>query len=396
MRLLWSSTLAFGSLFAGSVALPIGLQADGCNNETPVDCPRAAGPADYVRKVVISKPYDAAGNKSNVFEVLELSTAGTLTRTGVTFEMGRASFGEIAFTPDGAIGIVPQENGTLGAFSIDSAGKVTVIETAFSGPFYASQVVIDPSGARAWIVDSNWRENGGGIYSVRIECDGTLANEGLVADAQLPYAMQFLHDGSGRALLGSDDVLNSTARDDAQLLQVDPDAISLVDGADAFGDEEAMVSSLAVTFDGKFGLLGDNNLFSATGNRIGVVGIEGMTEVQVLKNIEDPVAILASPFNDAALVVSGYGDALFKLSYTPGATAPFALAGELTYSGGRPALPGASSLISRGTLTGWGLIAENTGVRRVRFEGGGVIRDLGKLSLGTDYTAIPGALGVQP
>ncbi|MFM7200231.1 MAG: hypothetical protein ACKO6N_05520 [Myxococcota bacterium] len=392
MRLVFTSVLAFGSL----VSLPVWLQADGCNNETPVDCPRAAGPEDYVRRVVISKPYDAAGNKSNLYEVLELSTSGALTRTGVTFQMGRSSFGEIAFTPDGAIGIVPQENGTLGAFMLDAAGQVTVLETAFSGQFYASQVVIDPSGARAWVVDSNWRENGGGIYSVRIECDGTLANEGRVADAQLPYAMQFLRDGSGRALLGSDDVLSSAPADDAQLLQVEPNRISVIDGADAYGDEDAMISSLAVTFDGQFGLLGDNNLFSNTGNRVAVVGIEGMAEVQVLKNVEDPVAILASPFNDAALVVSGFGDALFKLNYAPAASTPFTLAGELSYSGGRPQLPGASSLISRGSLKGLVLIAENTGVRRVRFEGAGVVRDLGKLSLGTDYTAIPGALGVQP
>src|SRR5688500_14080079 len=90
------------------LTLPIvaaNLTADGCGaEEPPADCERPVAAADRVRRVVISHPYDAAGKASNAYEVLELSTAGTLSRPGITFEMGRASDGEVVFTPDGKVG----------------------------------------------------------------------------------------------------------------------------------------------------------------------------------------------------------------------------------------------------------------------------------------------------
>jgi hypothetical protein len=42
------------------------------------------------------------------------------------------------------------------------------------------------------------------------------------------------------------------------------------------------------------------------------------------------------------------------------------------------------------------LVSENSGVRRVRFEGGGVVTDLGVLDFGTGTDQIVGAIGVTP
>lgn len=42
------------------------------------------------------------------------------------------------------------------------------------------------------------------------------------------------------------------------------------------------------------------------------------------------------------------------------------------------------------------LVSENVAVRRLRFEGGGVVTDLGPFELGMGTDAIAGALGVQP
>lgn len=60
--------------------------------DAPVGCARTLAAADRARKVVISHPYDAAAKKAKVFEVLDLSTSGALTRpaTPVTFSMGTA------------------------------------------------------------------------------------------------------------------------------------------------------------------------------------------------------------------------------------------------------------------------------------------------------------------
>jgi hypothetical protein len=375
------------------------LSADGCGEPDPSpDCPRPAAADDRLRRVVVSHPYDAAGSASPVYEVLELSTTGALTRPGVTFRMGRATAGEVVFTPDGQVGLVVQDDGTLGIFTLDDAGTPTVIDPAFEGSFYAGRVVMDPSGALAWVLDTNWRNNGGGIYALRIHCDGTVTDEGLVAPSKLPYAMSFLPDGSSDALLAATDVLSSAAGDDAHRVHLDgvEDAASLIDGADAFGDDDAIVASLAVTFDGRYGLIGDNNLFSGTGNRVAVVGIDPLAPSQLLTSIEDPVGLVASPYDNAALVVSGFGDALIALSYTPDAAAPFAVKGPLTYAGAKPQLPAQPVMIARGSLAGLVLVAETSGIRRVRFEPSGSITDLGLTSFGSGYTAIPGALGVQP
>jgi len=82
--------------------------------------------------------------------------------------------------------------------------------------FYASRVVMDPSGERAWVVDGNWRENGGGIYGVRIACDGTLTDEGLRVAAKLPSALAFLP--GGHAVLAATDALDSPAGEDLHVL----------------------------------------------------------------------------------------------------------------------------------------------------------------------------------
>src|SRR5512135_3344685 len=59
-------------------------------------CPRAPAAADRDRFAVVAHPYDAAGAQANAWEVLKYSAAGTLTRTGTTFTLGRATFGQVA------------------------------------------------------------------------------------------------------------------------------------------------------------------------------------------------------------------------------------------------------------------------------------------------------------
>jgi hypothetical protein len=362
------------------------------------DCTRALGPADRERFVVISHPYDAGGAQAGLYEVLSLSVDGSVTRTGHTFVMRRSFIGEIIFTPDGEIGFAVHDDGSLGVFRLGPDGSPQVIYDSFEGEFYAASVVMAPSGDRVYVLDNQWEEHGGGVYAVGIGCDGSLTEEGLVVAAQMPASLVWLADG--RALLAADFLLDSTASDDAHLLTWGDDP-NLLDGADAFGDDEAIVSQAALTADQRYALIGDTNAFSYEHQRVAVVAIgsdgRSLSATQVLEPIDDPVSLVASPFDDAVLVVSGFGNALVVLSYDLDSDDdPFRIVGEPEYASARPQLPGSAVLIRRGSLVGLVLVAENTALRLVRFEGDGSIHDLGPTYLGEGYEAIVGTIGVQP
>ncbi|APR76064.1 Hypothetical protein A7982_01411 [Minicystis rosea] len=362
-------------------------------------CARAPGPADGPRKLVVGHPYDADANASKVWEVLDLDAAGTLTKTGTTFEMGRAFWGEVAFTPDGKVGIAVHDDGTLGVFRFETSGEPTVVHASFKGSFYAGTVIIDPSGDGAFVLDENWRNNGGGLYRISIGCDGTLTDLGSVAPSKLARGMVRLGQTPNHAVLAATDVLTSKAGDNAHLLDLGGAAPTLLAGAPAFADDEAIISAIARTHDDRFVLIGDNSEFASVPNRVAVVGVSGasLTAAQTLSPIEDPVSIVTSPFDNAALVVSGYGNAFFALGYDPGnTTAPFTVKGQVTYVGKKPQLPANAVLVDRGALRGRVWVAENEGVRQVRFEQNGDITDIGLFSLGSEIETLVGAIGVTP
>jgi hypothetical protein len=172
-----------------------------------------------------------------------------------------------------------------------------------------------------------------------------------------------------------------------------------VDGVDAFPDDDAIVSSAAITPDGRYALIGDNSAFSGVPNRVAVVAVEaaGLTATQVLSPIEDPYALVASPHGDAALVVSGFGEELIVLGYDPNdLSTPFSIDGPPIYQGGPPGLPGKAVLIDRGDLRGRVLLTEYNGVRQVTFQPGGSVLDHGLTTFGAGMENNVGAIGVQP
>jgi hypothetical protein len=368
--------------------------ADGSSDDAGGGCERAPAPADRTRYAVVSHPYDEDSAPANQWEVLSLTADGTLAATGTRFEMGRATGGQVAFTPDGAVGVAVQEDGSLGVFTLSDAGEVEVVETGWRGEMYAGQVVAAPDGRGVYVLDSQWRENGGGVYRLEVDCDGRVSAAGLVAPSRLPYALVFAGD---RALAAASDILESDPGADVHL--VDLAAGEVLAGADPFPDDEQIVASAALTGDGAYLLVGDNNQFYSTEgleNRVAVMRLDAgsLAAAQTIK-IEDPVAIIASPFDDGAVVVSGFGDAIFALTRDDRSAQPFALAGELDYQGPAPQLPGAAVAVDRGELRGRVLIAELSGIRQLAFAPGSV-SDLGLLSLGDGIPAITGALGLQP
>jgi hypothetical protein len=368
-------------------------------------CERAPAPADRERFVVVSHYFDADGVEDDRYQVLSLSEDGELSHTGETFRMRTATRGRIVFTPDGQVGYVAQEDGSLGIFQLSEDGSVQVLREQLEGDFYARRLVMTPTGDRLWVIDAQVRDNGGGIWSFDIGCDGRLVRPEQRLEGELPYQLVLL-DG-GRALVAARNVLGteaspaSTPGDDVHLLTGWPSSPAVAGGADAFGDDDAIVPSAEVTADGRFALFGDNASFAGVGARVAVVSVgeADLAPVQVLSGIPDPTSIVASPFDDAALVVSGLdGDALYVLDYEPEADPPFSNRGELAYEGAGPRLPDTAVLIDRGRLRGRVLVSQVSEIRQVQFEGEGRVTDLGIFNLGgdDDIDQIIGAMGVQP
>ena len=400
MKLIWLALLAVSACGedgagAGRPDAGGGVDAGPASDAAEVGCERAPAAADRTRHAVVSHPYTGDGSPSGAWEVLSISAEGELAVTGTRFDLGRATGGSVAFTPDGVVGAAAQEDGTLGLFTLSASGDVTVLDAGWQGAGYATAVVAAPDGGGFYLLDGQWRENGGGVYRVDVDCDGAISDGGMVAAARLPYAM--VAASGGRALVAASDILDSAAGDDVHM--VDLAGGDVLAGADAFPDDEQIVASAALTADGAYLLVGDNNQFYDSDeleNRIAVVRVDGtsLAPVQTL-SVEDPVAIAVSPFDDRAIAVSGFGDAILELDRAAGGGKPFSLAGEIDYEGAGPQLPGPVATIDRGALRGHVLVAELLGVRHLVF-GPGAVTDLGLLSVGSGNAAITGALGLQP
>ena len=358
---------------------------------------RAPRPADAPRTVVVSHPYASDAGDSPIYEVLQLSAAGALHSTGVTFAMRAADEGVIAFTPDGRLGFAAQRDGTVGVFSVGDDGGVQVVNPALGG-FYARAVVMAPDGSRAYVLDAETLNNGGGVYAVDIACDGTLGTPTKLGTFNTPSAMAFLHGAPNQAVVAGGAALGSPAGDDTHLVDFSAPGPTAIGSAALFPDGGAIASDVAVTPDDAYALVADNGLFA--GNRVGVVRLGGASPslVDILPTA-NPVGVVSSPFGNAALVLNSDGmDGLTLLSYDPTQAAhPFTNAGALTYVLPKPQLPSEAVVIQRGGLIGRVLIGELLGVRQVQFLADGGALDLSVHNPdGDDLADIVGAMGVQP
>lgn len=367
---------------------------DDTGGDTAVEagCRAGAPRVDATRYAVVSHPYGAAGRASNAWEVLAFGPDGTWSVLDQSFEMGRGNLGPVAFTPDGSLGMAVQDDGTLGVFTLDEAGVPTVVEAGWSADdaLYASQVVFAPSGERAWVLDGNWPDNGGGIFEVAIDCTtGAPSLVGRVASSKLASHL-FLHD-DGTWTLIADGVLDSEA---GEAWRLDPAGPSILGSAPLFDYDDAITGGAAMT--GEWLLVGDNSAFSGVDNRVAIArrSGDGIEAIQAIAPLEDPIAIAAH--GDTALVASGFGDALYVLHRDPSdAATPWSSQGELTYEGAAPQLPAAVVAIDAPDGSAWMLTAELSGVRTTISDGTTVV-DRGLFDLGAGQDRIVGTLGIQP
>ena len=266
-----------------------------------------------------------------------------------------------------------------------------MVENAWAGgaeDFYVSGAVFDPSGERAWLIDGNWENNGGGVYEVAFDCEtGAPTLVGKTIASKLAVALFPMGDTAVLVAAGAD----GQEGGDAWLLAGWPDAPEVAGKATLFDYEDAILASAALVGDTL--LVGDNSSFSGKDNRVAAAlgSVDSLVGSPRQTELLDPYAIAASPFGDAALVSSGFGDDLYVLTVADGEVTAST---KLSASG--VALPGSSVVIERGALEGTALVVENVAIRKVRFDGAGGASDEGVLAFGDEYTDIPGAIGVQP
>lgn len=351
-------------------------------------CGRVPAAADRARKVVVARPFTGTE-----YEVFDLSETGELSRPGVSFSMGSGQQGTIQFTPDGEVGFVAQKDGTIGVFRFSQSGQPEVLEAAFDPGFYVSGILIDPSGDVLWGWETGFRDVGGALFRMELACaSGMPAAAEEFAPAKLLRGAQFLD--ANTIAVSAVDLLDDESPNGVHLLDLaGPTRLA---SAPAFPDTEAIAAGFAVTADGRHALVGDNSAFSQIPNRLGIVRIDGdsLTTVGTI-DLHDPVAIVTSPFDDVAIVLSTTGDAIQVLSYDAEAGMPFELQGPLPTQ--QPTLlPLSVATIDRGTLRGRVLVGENVAVRQLQFEGNGTVTDLGLLELGPGIEQITGAIGIQP
>ncbi len=309
--------------------------------------------------------------------------------------VANASDAFITFTPDGTIGIVPQDDGSLGVFRFDDGGTPVVVHAGFMGGFYAGKVLMDPSGAFAWVLDQDTTGNGGGVYQVAIACDGTLTSYGRALAGDGPSAVSRLNGNPNQAIAAARTLVGaSSALDTVHLLDVSGNPPYVLTSAAGFPDTDAIPPGVAVSRADHWVAVPDNGLIA--GNRIAVLELDAGQLVPLqLVTTSNPMGVAFSPFSDDALVVNSDGtDAYRRLTLDAGT---WAVTAPLTYAHGSPQLPGAPLLMTRGQLNGRVFIAELDSVRELQFEADGGLTDLSKTpASGTGNEQILGTLGVAP
>ena len=368
------------------------LSSDGAEEENePVSCPVLEKPENRDRFVVVSKPYRPGAERAPDYEVWTLSQNEDIAPTETLFSMSRTFKGEIAFRVDGSIGAVAQDDGSLGVFKIDDQGNVDVTHSSYVGEFEANSVSFDPNHPdRLIVMDGRWDEFGGGLYEVMLDCEGTIVSESLIVTSKLATDMTWMD--REHLLLSATSALDSGEPHDLHVLDWQPQNVSRRSSSFNFDGELVKKSFVAFTSNKKHLLVAENSGLTSRPHRIAVYEwTEGtMLFKQLIESIEDPHDALISPFDDSALVISGFGDSIYRLEYDENSETPFGPPTTVS----SPPLPGHGVMIKDGLSEGLVLVAENVGIRMLKFNEGSVI-DLGAVTR-SGIEHIIGAIGVQP
>ena len=340
-------------------------------------------PSDAPRQGLVAFPY-AADEDWGAFTL----SGETLTAGDRGLALGRGYGGHGVFTPDGAVGLVAADDGSLSSLWVEG-DTISPVSTGWDGGLYAQGVAMHPSGEWAVVADPDWPESGGGLYRVEIDCEsGALLSATRFASGKNPGPPTRLPSDPDVFVLSAREVEGTPEGSTVHL--VDATTGEILSSVDAFGDAEAIVGDVAFTFDGRALFVTDINEFSGNPTRVAILAVEDLTltPVEVLE-VPDPVALLAWPWAGAGImVVDGYGNKLWKIwPEGDGWTASSALTGLQ--------LPGAIVGITRGSGRGSALLSEVGGLRLVILDEQGGVSDGGIVLDAPNTESMPGALALQ-
>src|SRR5581483_9461982 len=131
-------------------------------------------------------------------------------------------------------------------------------------------------GSSAWILDENTPANGGGLYRVAIDCDGTLTDLGLQLVIDFPTAAAWLNTKDRQAVIFATAIGDGGTRDAGQnvfVVDLSTDTPVVKATAAAFPDQDAVPASVAVRLDDKWVAVPDDGF--SVGNRLDVLGYDG-------------------------------------------------------------------------------------------------------------------------
>lgn len=383
-----------GVVMDGGVTTDAGITLDG-----GLGCVFTPAPANGTRRIVVSHPFPPdGGSRDNRYEVFEVSSTGAVNATGVEFRMGRSGdySSPIVFSPDGRIGFVAQEQGTIGVFRFEETG-VTVVHAAFATGFSPGKLTFLAATGQVLATDFNTQNNGGGLYTIDVACDGTLSTVRHVAPGNSASA-ELVIPTSRFALVASRSLLNSPMMQDLHIINLtQPTMPTLVTSTTGFPDRDAIPSSIALSPDQRLVALSDNGIFSA--NRIAFFELSGTTLTSLgLANTQHPAGVQFSPFTNSALVVNtDSADHYRLLTWTTNPLGGFTVSAPLAYAHGRPQLPTVPLMIDRGNLEGRVFIGELDAIRQLQFERDGGITDVASTPVsGTGNAQIVGTIGITP
>jgi hypothetical protein len=252
---------------------------------------------------------------------------------------------------------------------------------------------VSEDGSRLFVLDTQTPNNGGGLYELRIGCDGALGAAKKLGEAD---AMGAFAPIAGDRFFGGAGAAFGDRTHDTFTFGVSADAVVSVQAATTVFRERTIVTDAAVSSDGKLGVLACGNSL-AGGSQVVAVSLGATLEKRNTLAIESASSIVPSPFGNAFLLTTSDPDSVRVLAYdASNSAAPLSLRGELAYRFVRPQLPTSATVISRGKLKGRVLMVENLAVRQVQFQPDGTATDTAKFSFGEGVESIVGAMGVTP
>jgi len=345
------------------------------------------------RVVLIGYPFGPRpGVNGQDISGMTLRNGQTLLNNGMRLDVGDRPV-RIVFVPWGRFALVLGEAGTLTSVATPSAGDLAIIDTVPMPNLGSAELVLSPDGRRVHVLRTDVDE-GGGVYTVEVGCDGTLTPLPMHFSLRLVQGFGHVPGRPDTAVLvGGQAVFEPIDDDDIRLLRWGVEGWTQVAAFDVFSD---FIDAGAIGFsgDGRLVVVPNGAPFSEEGGQVSVLALEAdqLTEVARLRDMVDARQARFAPD----------GTTLLLSRFEPGRMTIFrAEAGGLTQTDELVApLADHFAFVRGGTDEGRVVVPSIHPVNGpqiivMRVTAPGAVIEEQTLLLGPGAQQIPGAVGVQ-